>query len=457
MKLPCDELAERTILAAILRRGEVYDDVCQIVKADDFFKESHRLIFSAASELIDEQKPVSVISVKSKLEASNNLDKAGGIVGLSDIIDASSSVANHVFYAEIVAEKSRLRRIITAAEVAQRKAMMPDAESRSILDEMDLALLGMQAAESYDPVSAETIIGECADHMQRAITVGESGVKTGYSKIDWMLGGLQKSDLIILAGRPSSGKTTLAMNIMSNAAKVGFSPLIFSIEMARRQLGLRMISERARLDVRNLSQGRVTVEDYTIAEQAFPMLAKLPMWISDKPGLTIQELRSITRKHYRKHRVDVVMVDYLQLMTGGRHRFENRNIELATITRGLKELAKELDVPILMLSQMSRAIDHRHGKNKRPQLSDLRDSGAIEQDADVVMFVHRPDRAGERTVTIHGAEYPSDNMSEIIINKHRNGPTGSVWMQFEGEFNRFNEIDFRQDERSVNDEHYYSE
>jgi replicative DNA helicase len=442
-QLPYDECAERAVLSAILRRLTAYDDVCQLIKPDDFFKDGHRLVYAAIVELIDEQKPVAIMSIKAKLQAASNLERAGGLTGLSDLLDDSSPAVNPKFYADIVAEKARLRRIASASEIARRKALQPDAESKTILDEMDIALSGMQALESYDPVSAESIVKDCADHMYHAITTGETGVKTGFPKLDWMIGGLQKTDLIILAGRPASGKTTLAMNMMTHAAKSGWSPLVFSIEMSRRQLGLRMISERARLDVRNLSQGRVTDDDYRIAEQVFPDISGLPLWVSDKPSLSIQELRSIARKHIRKNRTDAIMVDYLQLMTGGRQRFESRNIELSTITRGLKELAKELDLPLLVLSQMSRAIDHRHGKGKRPVMSDLRDSGAIEQDADLVIFVHRPDATGDKEIEVQDRALPAENMTELIISKHRNGPTGSVWMRFEGQFNRFDEVDFR--------------
>jgi replicative DNA helicase len=267
------------------------------------------------------------------------------------------------------------------------------------------------------------------------------GYSTGFAELDKYFR-LVNSEMITIAARPSMGKTTLATNILINMAEAGSLGMMFSIEMSRRLLGLRVLSSKSGLDSRRLSQGHVNDSDYKFALEWIEILRKLPILVADPSGLSITQLRSAARRHARKHSIRVLVIDYLQLMTGGAGRFENRNIETASISGGLMGIAKELSIRVFAVCQMSRSVEHWGRKDKRPMLSDLRDSGAIEQDADRVIFIHRPDKMGERTVKFAGVDYPSDNMSEIIVAKHRNGPTGSLWMRFVGETNRFEVMDF---------------
>lgn len=412
-----------------------WDQVADVVSANDFYRADHKLIFLAISELAEDDQPADAVTVSEHLGQQGQLDTAGGLGYLGQLFQDTPSAANIHAYALIVRERAMLRRLIEiGGDIA---ASAHDSEGRSVAELVDLAEQkvfdiaehGQRTGHGFKSIK-EVMPGvinrlDELDHMEGAIT----GIPTGFSDMDEMTSGLQRGDLIVIAGRPSMGKTALAMNIAENAA-IGNkkSTAIFSMEMSAEQLSFRMISSIGRVNLQKLRSGeRLNEEDYRRVDSAVAMMSAAPIFIDDAPALTPTEVRARARRLAREHDdLGLIVIDYLQLMqvTGTK---ENRATEISEISRSLKALARELNVPVIALSQLNRSVEQR--PDKKPIMSDLRESGAIEQDADLIVFIYREE--------IYDPETPRKGIADINIGKQRNGPTGKFNLTFLGEFTKF--------------------
>lgn len=426
--------AEQALLGSMFLSSEAVEVTVSMVRREDFYRPTHQRIFEAVEYLYGRGAPVDQVSVADRLEATNALEQIGGKAYLLDITGVVPTAANAVRYAEIVQRTSMLRDLIGAAgHIAALGYEAPD-DMQEVVEEAERTLFevtnkrvssNFQGMEELLHVSFRQLeeLFERQEHI--------SGVPTGFEDLDKLLAGMHRADLIILAARPSVGKTALALNISVNAAKAGTAVALFSLEMAAEQLIQRVLCSEARINSQDVRTGRIKDADWTSIHRAMGHLAELEFYVDDTPSISILEVRAKARRQLRDKPNGLIVVDYLQLMQPQNRRSENRQTEIAEISRGLKILAKELNVPVLALSQLSRAVEQRAGK--RPQLSDLRESGAIEQDADVVMFIDRntdprPDDEEDR---------PQKGMADIIVAKHRNGPTGSVPLVFNERYTKF--------------------
>ncbi len=434
-RLPFEPEAERAVLGAILLDPNALLMVLEKVREDEFYIEAHRLIYSACVSLQERAQAVDLLTVTNYLREQGQLERVGGAAYLSSMVDALPDVANANHYGEIVHDKSVKRRLIVAAQRILTTCSMDHGEARE----------AVESAQRDVYHIAEDTLGGGLLHI-RGLTETElknieesrtshstlTGLDTGFVRLNEFTSGFQKKDLIILAARPSMGKTSLGVNICTHAAIRGnLKVAVFSLEMSSEQLVRRMLSAEGRVDQKRLSGGYLAKSDWPKLEMAAQALQEADIWIDDSPGITVLELSAKSRRLKQDRGLDLVMVDYLQLMSGG-SRFGSRTEEVSAISRGLKGVAKDLDVPLLVLSQLSRQPERRGGDH-RPQLSDLRESGSIEQDADVVMFIIRP------SVYDHDAEDP--RKAELIISKQRNGPIGDIDLVFQHEFTRFENAD----------------
>jgi replicative DNA helicase len=430
--LPHNLEAERSVLGAILVHNDAFNMAAQVIDSNDFYRESHRRIFERMVALNERNHPIDFVTLKEELSRAGELDSVGGpayIASLSDGVPRATNVEN---YARIVKEKSTLRSLIYAASKILSNAYEADQEADLILDEAESAIFsvaddrlkaGFVAMRDLVKESFPKI--ELLFEQKRLIT----GVPTGFADMDEMTRGLQPGDLVIVAARPSMGKTSLVLNISQYVATqpehtVGF----FSLEMSKESLFLRLLTSEAQIDSHRLMSGAIGQKDYGRISHALETLSAMKLHIDDTAGIGVLEMRAKARRLKAEHGLSLLVVDYIQLMTG-RGRFENRTLELASISRSLKGLAKELHVPIVVLSQLSRAPEAR--ADHRPQLSDLRESGALEQDADVVVLIYRDD------VYNKDPNNPDAGTAELILAKQRNGPTGVVRLAFLREQTRF--------------------
>jgi replicative DNA helicase len=435
--LPHNLEAEKCVLGAILIDNPSFNHAAEVIDAQDFFRDAHRRIFEKMVGLSERSQPIDPVTLKDELSRSGELDEVGGPAYVASLTDGVPRSANVEYYAKIVKEKSTLRRLIQSANDVLVRAYDAEEDADNLLDEAERSIF--QIAEhrlrtGFIPLSQLVNSGyELIEKLQEHKGL-VTGVPTGFVDLDEMTSGFQKSDLIIVAARPSMGKTSLVLNMGLHAAtEAGKTVGIFSLEMSKEQLFMRMLTSEARVDAHRFRGGFLGEQDYDRLVAAFARLHEAKVFIDDTPSAGILEMRAKARRLKMEHGLDMIVIDYLQLMQG-RGRFENRQQELAAISRSLKILAKELEVPIVALSQLSRAPESR--SDHRPQLSDLRESGALEQDADVVLFIFREDM-----YAVDGERAPeSEGMAELIIGKQRNGPIGTVRLAFLKQYTRFENL-----------------
>lgn len=435
--------AEQAVLGAIFLEPESLIVASEKLIPEDFYRVSHQKIFSAMLKLHNEGKAVDVLTVSEELRASKQLENAGGISYLTELAGSVPTAANIEYYATIVEEKSLLRRLIrTATNIAQEGYNRED-EVESLLVEAEKQILEVanrKNAGSFQ--SIKDVLVRTYDHIEMLNTrKGEiTGVPTGFIELDRMTAGFQKNDLIIVAARPSVGKTAFALNIAQNVAtKTDETVAIFSLEMGAEQLVMRMLCAEGNIDSQNLRTGSLTDEDWKKLTMAMGSLSNANIFIDDTPGIKITDIRSKCRRLKQEHGLGLVIIDYLQLIQGNGRSSENRQQEVSEISRSLKALAREMEVPVIALSQLSRGVEQR--QDKRPMMSDIRESGSIEQDADIVAFLYRED--------YYDKETENKNIIEIIIAKQRNGPTGTIQLAFAKEYNKFVNLERRYDDAAI--------
>ena len=417
--------AEKALLGSIMLRSEVLYEITDLAHASSFYSEKHRLIFETMMELFSKRNPTDLLTVSARLKEKNILDEIGGNSYLGELVNSVPSASNAAYYAEIIQKKHIARNLIGAADFISALGYDEAEELETLLDQAQKKIYDVtNIASIHKFVELKEELTEAWERLDRLQNSGDGlrGVPSGFKELDEKLSGFQKSDLIILAARPSVGKTALALDIARQAAvqhKVSVG--IFSLEMSSQQLVDRMLASQSNVDAWKLRTGRtVTENDFAAIRQSLDVLSKAPIYIDDQPGNNILKMRSVARRLKKEKGLGLIIVDYLQLMMTTKN-YDSMVNQVTEISRSLKNLARELEVPVLALSQLSRAIEQRGGK---PKLSDLRDSGSIEQDADVVMFIHREDKAKNTD------EAEKTNIAEILIEKHRNGATGKVELFF---------------------------
>lgn len=435
--LPHNLDAERSVLGAILIDNNAINHAVENVGAPDFFRHAHRLIFEAMIGLNQYNNPIDLITLSDQLNRSGHLEDAGGAAYISQLTDGVPRAVNVQHYAKIVKEKSTLRSLIQSANSVLTRAYEGEADADIQLDEAERAIFEIADGRMRSGFVRVGQLVEGSYQMLEKLSQQRgtvTGVPTGFRDLDEMTSGFQPGDLVIVAARPGVGKTSFVMNVAVNAAKqAGMSVGVFSLEMSKEQLFLRLLTSEARVDGHRMRTGYLGEQDYERITVALSELHELKVFIDDTPSIGVLEMRAKSRRLKMEHGLDLLIVDYLQLMQGG-GRFESRQQELASISRALKILAKELGIPVIALSQLSRAAEAR--SDHRPQLSDLRESGALEQDADIVMFIFR----AEMYNTPEDHNVDDENKATIIVGKQRNGPTGDVDLAFLKSFTRFESL-----------------
>ena len=419
--MPHNNEAEQALLGSMFLSVEAAETALMKITTEDFYRPAHKRIFAAIEHLYEKREAIDQVTVADRLEATGELEAAGGKTYLLDVTSAVPTAANAAYYAEIVARTSTLRSLIDAGTHIVSMGFEAPDDLGVVIEEAEKAIFEVTSRRiTGDFRKIDKLLKEGFKHLEELFAQQKhiTGVPTGFEDLDRLLTGLHRGDLVVLAARPSVGKTALALNIGVNAAKQGHPVAIFSLEMSSEQLVQRILCSEARIDSQRLRSGTLRETDWPLINQAMGRLADCDVYVDDTASSSILEIRAKARRLFRDKMEGLIIVDYLQLMQPQHRRSENRQTEIADISRGLKILAKELDVPIIAISQLSREVEKRAGK--RPQLSDLRESGAIEQDADVVMFIHR-DVMG-RSTDEEGHQLPPKGEAEIIVAKHRNGP-----------------------------------
>ena len=439
LKVPPHSLeAEQSVLGGLMLDNGAWDKVVDLVGEGDFYRRDHRLIFRAIKHLAEVANPFDVVTLAEWLDKQAELDNVGGIQYLGTLVSNTPSAANIKSYSSIVRERSVLRQLIQVANKIADSGFHPEGRPVSeLLDEAEKAVYEIAdqgARNNRGFIGMKDLLTKAVEKIDYLFSLDNPiiGVPTGFDDFDQKTSGMQKSDLIIVAGRPSMGKTTFAMNIVENAAIKSQVPVaVFSMEMPGEQLAMRMMSSLGRIDQHRVRTGKLNDEDWPRLTSAVQILSDAPIYIDDTPGLTPTELRARARRLHREHGLGMIVIDYLQLMQGSANAAkENRTSEISEISRSLKGLAKELNVPVIALSQLNRGLEQR--TDKRPIMSDLRESGAIEQDADVIVFIYRDEVYNEDTA--------DKGMAEILIRKQRNGPIGVSRLAFLGQFTRFENL-----------------
>jgi replicative DNA helicase len=428
---PHDIEAEKAVLSAILLDNDAIHAIVTEVREEDFYHPAHQILYRAMSRLRDENQPVDLTTLAAYLKGESMLDSIGGPIALAEIADYEATPANIVHYAKIIRDRSIKRSLISTATEIVGLGYEPGETADKLLDEAESRIFGLSTEKASTSLSSISIeMHDAVNHIDMLMNrSGElTGLSTGYEKLDEMTGGLQPGDLFILAARPSMGKTAFALNVGRNAAIDGGKKVaIFSLEMTTRSLVMRMLSTDAQVDFGLFRSGLISTESHSRLMAAAGRLAEAGIWIDDTGAASVLEMRAKCRRLHSQHGLDLVIVDYLQLARGDRNT-QSREQEISEISRGLKGLAKELDIPVIALSQLNRGPETRKD-DKRPMLADLRESGAIEQDADVIAFIYRD--------IVYNKETEYENLAELIIAKQRNGPTGTVKLEFEGRFAQF--------------------
>jgi replicative DNA helicase len=430
--LPASPEAERSILGAILLDNTLQNEALSTLKAEHFFLDAHRRIYQRIADLSETNRPIDIVTLAEELLRYKELDAVGGAAYLASLTDGVPRRSSLEHYVRIVRDKAMLRSLIHASNSIIAQALEQASSAAEVIDSAEANLFNIaeersgQQLTDIRTIAQESFGGDLDKLFQRGN--GITGLETHYADLDELTSGLQKSDLIIIAARPSMGKTAFAINIAENVAvQSGKSVAVFSLEMSKEALLNRMLCSQARIDGQNMRKGFLSRDDIGKLRGALDRLVQAPIFIDDTPGISLTELRAkARRKAMDRTGLDLLVIDYLQLMSasapGGR-RYENRTQEVSAISRGLKAIAKELSVPVIALSQLSRAPETRGGKDSEPKLSDLRESGSIEQDADVVMFIYRPEYYDRDNPELEGK-------AKILIQKQRNGPTGTIQLAF---------------------------
>ncbi len=440
-KIPPQNLdAEKSLLGAVLIDEETLADISEHVTAKDFYEKRHAMIYDAMMRLYEKHKPVDLLTLTEELQRKKDLDTIGGSAYLTELTNYVPTSAHAEAYAELVAQKAVRRRLIKASGEISEMGFDEETSTQELLEKAEAELFSVSDQSlKQDLVSIESILTDSFDRMEELHRNKGAlrGVRTGYHDLDNMTAGFQKSDLIIIAARPAMGKTTLVTNLAYNVATIAKLPvLFFSLEMSKEQLVDRMLADASGVDAWNIRTGQLSDEDFSKISEAMGELAEAPIYIDDTPGMTVLEMRTKARRAMHEHPLGLIIIDYLQLMQGSGRDYGNRVQEVSEISRGLKLIARELNVPVIALSQLSRSVESR--SPQIPQLADLRESGSIEQDADIVMFIYRE--------AYYNPETERENITDLIIAKHRNGPTGKIELYFHPERLRFMSIDRKHDE-----------
>ena len=435
-KVPPQNLdAEKSLLGAVLIDEEVLADVSEAVKSKDFYDKRHATIYDAMMRLFEHHKPVDLLTLTEELKRKDDLDAIGGSTYLSELTNYVPTAAHAGTYAELVAQKAVRRRLIKASAEISELGFDEEFNVQELLERAEAELFSVSDASlKQDLTSIEEILTDSFDRMEELHRNKGAlrGIRTGYRDLDNMTAGLQRSDLIILAARPAMGKTTLVTNLAYNVATLAKQPvLFFSLEMSKEQLVDRMLADASGVDSWNIRTGNLSDEDFAKLSEAMGEMAEAPIFIDDKPGLSVLEMRTKARRAAHDGPLGLIIVDYLQLMQGSGRSDGNRVQEVSEISRGLKLIAREMNVPVIALSQLSRSVENR--TPQVPMLADLRESGSIEQDADIVMFIYRE--------AYYNPETERENITDLIIAKHRNGPVGKVELYFHPERLRFMSLD----------------
>lgn len=439
-KIPPQSLdAEMSLLGATLIDEEVIADVSEHVDVKDFYDKRHALIFGAMMRLYERHKPVDLLTLTDELKKKKELDTIGGMAYLTELTNYVPTAAHASAYAEIVASKAMRRRLIKASADISELGYDEETNVQELLEKAEAELFSVSDQSlKQDLVSLETILTDSFDRMEELHRNKGAlrGVRTGWRDLDNMTAGLQRSDLVILAARPAMGKTTLVTNLAYNVATVAKQPvLFFSLEMSKEQLVDRMLADASGVDAWNIRTGNLSDDDFSKLSEAMGEMAEAPIFIDDTPGLSVLEMRTKARRAAHERPLGLIIVDYLQLMQASGRSDGNRVQEVSEISRGLKLIAREMNVPVVALSQLSRSVESR--SPQIPQLADLRESGSIEQDADIVMFIYRE--------AYYNPDTERENITDLIIAKHRNGPVGRVELYFHPERLRFMSLDRRHD------------
>jgi len=427
--------AEQSILGGILLDNHAVNSVLEILEAGDFYSEAHRKIFSSIVDLSEKNEPSDLITLSNILRDKKQIDNVGGMAYLASLVDNVPSAANIAYYSKIVKEKSILRRLIGASTEILNKSYNTTEDVENVLDDAEHAIFEISENKikpSFFPL--KDIIKDSFKAIEKLYEKKAliTGITTGFEELDRLTAGFQKSELIIIAGRPSMGKTALAINMAQNAAiEMGIPIALFSLEMSKEQLAIRMLSSEARVDSQRLRKGFLGETDWPKLTTAAGRLSDASIYIDDTPAISVLEMKAKSRRLKAEKGLGLIVLDYLQLMRG-RNTSLPREQEISEISRSLKALAKELDVPVVALSQLNRQVETR--TDKRPFMADLRESGAIEQDADVILFIYRDELYNK------SEDNPEKGLAEIIVGKQRNGPTGKVKLAFLSEYTRFENL-----------------
>lgn len=427
--------AEMSLLGAVLIDEEVLADITEHVKAKDFYDKRHAIIYDAIMRLYEKNKPVDLLTLTDELKRKKEIDEIGGSAYLTELTNYVPTSAHAESYAEIVAQKAVRRRLIKASGEISELGYDEQTTTQELLQQAEAELFAVSDQSlKQDLTSLESILTDSFDRLEELHRNKGAlrGVRTGYRDLDNMTAGLQRSDLIILAARPAMGKTTLVTNLAYNVATIAKQPvLMFSLEMSKEQLVDRMLADASGVDSWNIRTGNLSDDDFSKLSEAMGEMSEAPIYIDDTPGLSVLEMRTKARRAAHDQPLGLIIIDYLQLMQGSGRDNGNRVQEVSEISRGLKLIARELNVPVIALSQLSRSVESR--SPQIPQLADLRESGSIEQDADIVMFIYRE--------AYYNPETERENVTDLIIAKHRNGPVGKVELYFHPERLRFMSLD----------------
>ena len=433
---PHDLNAEMAVLGGVLLENEALNDVTELLKPEDFYKDSHGVIYQSMLDLFAERAPVDTVTLRERLSTAGQLARVGGDEYLLMLTDTIPTVANIKAHASIISEKALVRQLINTCYEVVAKAYGDYGPIAEFLDESERRVFDVGKGKLRTQTEhINDVVMRAFEGITEAAEAKEhvTGLPTGFRQLDWYTAGFHPGDLIICAGRPGMGKTAFAMNVAINACRARNAPVVvFSLEMPNEQLARRLLCAEAGVDGNKLRSGKLTREDWQPLTRAAGELSELPVWLDDTPSLTLMELRAKCRRLHSEHKLSLIVIDYLQLMRSGT-KSESREQEISEISRSLKGMAKELSLPIMALSQLNRGVETRGTKDKRPQLSDLRESGAIEQDADTIMFIYRDE--------VYNPETPDKGIAEIVIGKQRAGPTGTVRTAFKRQYTRFENLE----------------
>ena len=460
-KLPPQALElEASVIGALMIEKEAFSSITDLLRPESFYSDQHRHIFEAVQALSAKDAPIDVLSVAEQLKQTGKLEQAGGVIYLSDLTRRVASAAHIRYHAQIIAQKATARDLITAACQIEEKGYDETQDVDELVEEATAKIFEIsQRAQKRDVTHIYPVITEAFDRMHKASeNEGNiSGIPSGFTELDKITSGWQKSDLVIIAARPAMGKTAFVLSMAKNIAVDFNIPVaIFSLEMSNVQLVNRLIMNVCEIEGNKIRNGRLTKAEWDKLDNSIGVLQSAPIYVDDTPGLSVFELQSKARKLVKEHGIQLIIIDYLQLMNANGMSFGSREQEVSIISRNLKGLAKELDIPVIALSQLSRAVEKRDSSNsnvdgKKPLLSDLRESGAIEQDADMVCFIHRPEYY---KLYDDGNGKDLRGLGQIIVAKHRNGATDEIWLRFIGKYTRFQNEDTAFDDTLYSDVHY---